>query len=214
MAMCVAKATAAIVQRVPAGAVESFLEWQRGVTDVIQHFDGYTGTDVYPPAGDQGGDWVTLVHFDSEESLERWLDSPVRAEWIARLRASVGEFEIQMIKGGFSQWFTGMVSDTGRAPPGWKMALTVLFGLYPTVMLLSIFVVPFTSPLGLAFSMLIGNALSVSILQWVIMPRLTRLLAPWLEADPVRGKLLSAAGLVLLVVLLIAMAAMFKLATG
>ena len=58
------------------------------------------------------------------------------------------------------------------------MALTVLLALFPTVMVLTILVGPLTSPLGLAVSMLVGNAMSISILQWVPMPRLTKGLDP------------------------------------
>jgi hypothetical protein len=60
-------------------------------------------------------------------------------------------------------------------------ALTVLLGLYPTVMLISLFIMPWLSRLPLAASMLIGNMISVSVLQWILMPPLNRLLASWLK---------------------------------
>jgi antibiotic biosynthesis monooxygenase (ABM) superfamily enzyme len=133
---------------------------------------------------------------------------------VEKLRTSVGEFELKTLTGGFSQWFASLTRTASLAPAGWKMALTVLFGLYPTVMLLTIFVGPYTSPLGLAFSMLIGNALSVSILQWVVMPILTRPLGPWLEADPRRATALSLGGLVLILALLVVLAILFRQVTG
>ena len=94
------------------------------------------------------------------------------------------------------------------------MVLTVLLGLYPTVMLLTIFVGPYTSRLGMAVSMLIGNALSVSSLQWLVMPVLTRMLAPWLEADARRARTLSYGGLALISVLLAALTFGFRHVTG
>jgi antibiotic biosynthesis monooxygenase (ABM) superfamily enzyme len=50
------------------------------------------------------------------------------------------------------------------------MALTVLLGLYPTVMLLTLTVGRATRPFRLAAAVLIGNALSVSILQDAVTP--------------------------------------------
>ncbi|MBX3413895.1 MAG: hypothetical protein KF708_14485 [Pirellulales bacterium] len=214
MEVCTARASAAVVQRVPLSAIEGFVQWQRGVTEEVEKFPGYDGTDIYPPMGGGEGDWVTLLHFEDHESLEKWLDSPERARWVEKLRATVGDFELKKLEGGFAEWFRGATAAAGKSPPGWKMALTVLFGLYPTVMLLTIFVTPYVSSLGMAFSMLVGNALSVSLLQWLIMPTLTRLLIPWLEADPQRGRLLTYAGLVGLVSLLFVMGFLFRPVTG
>jgi antibiotic biosynthesis monooxygenase (ABM) superfamily enzyme len=177
-------------------------------------FAGYHGTDVYPPAGGGGGEWVVLIHFDDDASLARWLNSPVRAGWVEKLQAKVGGFDLKTLPGGFGFWFARLARGPGEAPPSWKMVLTVLLGLYPTVMLLTVLVGPFTAPLGLAVAMLIGNALSVSILQWGLMPPLTALLRPWLKANAGRRRALSAGGLCLILVLLAAMTVLFRQVTG
>ena len=212
MALCMSRASAAIVQQVPPAARDWFVNWQQGISAVAEGFDGYQGTDVYPPAHGQGNEWVAVVHFEDDQSLERWIHSRERAEWVDRLHAKVGEFELTTLRGGFSDWFASLTKDRGGVAP-WKMALTVLFGLYPTVMLLSIFVVPYTSVLGLAFSMLIGNALSVAALQWIVVPALEVPLGPWLKADSTK-KSISWAGLIGLVALLVVIAAAFRLVTG
>ena len=214
MEVCTARASAAVVQRVPLSAVDAFVKWQRGVTEAVEKFPGYDGTDTYPPTGGGEGDWVTLLHFEDHESLERWLDSPERARWVEKLRTTVGNFELQKLEGGFAEWFRGATAETGKTPPGWKMVATVLFGLYPTVMLLTIFVSPYVNPLGMAFSMLIGNALSVSLLQWIIMPQLTRVLAPWLEANERRQRIVSLAGLAGLIGGMLLMGVLFRFITG
>jgi antibiotic biosynthesis monooxygenase (ABM) superfamily enzyme len=155
-----------------------------------------------------------VVHFGDEKSLQGWLDSPVRAGWVAELRARAGDFELKALPGGFGAWFAGRGRDALAPPAGWKMVLTVVLGLFPTVMLLHIFVSPFTQPLGFAVAMLIGNALSVSILQWAVMPVLTRLLAPWLHADPRRRTALSVGGTVLILAALAVLAVLFRRVTG
>ncbi len=208
-----ARASAVVVQRVPAEAVDWFLEWQRGVTAAAEAFAGYRGTDVYPPAGGQGDDaWVVVLHFADEAALGRWLDSPVRAGWVARLRDRVGGYELQRLPGGFGPWFAGRGRDA--APPSWKMALTVLLGLYPTVMLLALFPGAQIATLGLALSMLIGNALSVVLLQWAVMPALTALLARWLHLPARRARAWSAGGAVLIVLVLAGLVVLFRQVTG
>jgi antibiotic biosynthesis monooxygenase (ABM) superfamily enzyme len=199
---------------VPPGVADWFLGWQRGVTAAAEGFAGYRATDLYPPADGQRDEWVVVIHFDDEESLQRWLDSPVRDQWLQRLRAKVGDFEMTRLPGGFGFWFAGQARSPSTVPPSWKMALTVLLGLYPTVMLLTIFVGPYTSPLGLAVSMLIGNALSVSILQWGVMPALTALLGRWLNVSASREKAVTLAGLGVVLFLLAGMMVLFCQVTG
>ncbi|MFH0824486.1 MAG: antibiotic biosynthesis monooxygenase [Pseudomonadota bacterium] len=213
--MRVSRASAVVVQRVPAGGADWFMEWQRGVTGVAEGFDGYRGTDVYPPTDNLRDEWVVVIDFDDEKSLQAWLDSPVRADWVKKLRAQVGDFDLKALPGGFGSWFTGLgQSCLEVTPPPWKMALAVLLGLYPTVMVLTLFPGPYTQPLGPAWAMLIGNALSVSILQWAVMPLLNILLAPWFKADSERRRAFSASGLFLILGLLMGLAVLFKQVTG
>jgi antibiotic biosynthesis monooxygenase (ABM) superfamily enzyme len=207
-------ASAVVVQRVPAARGDWFLQWQRGITAAAEGFAGYRGTDVYPPADIRQDEWVVVIHFEDEKFLQAWLGSPVRQEWVAKLRGQAEDFELHALPGGFGPWFAGLARGRRAAPPSWKMALTVLLGLYPTVMLLTLFPGPFTRPLGIALAMLIGNALSVSILQWVVMPVLTVLLGPWLRANSDNQRALSWAGLFLVLALLAGLAALFRLLTG
>jgi len=90
----------------------------------------------------------------------------------------------------------------------------VLLGLYPTVMLLSLFPGAYTQGLGLAVAMLIGNALSVAALQWGVMPVLNAVSAPWLKADPAKRPWLAHGGLVVLLGLLAGLCWLFRQVTG
>lgn len=187
------------------------MQWQRDITAAAETFAGYRGTDVYPPAGGQREEWVIVIHFDGESALQQWLQSPLRARWVEQLRARTGDFELKMLPAGFGPWFAGLMQSARTTPPAWKMVLTVLLGLYPTVMLLTRFVGPYLDPLGLSVSMLIGNALSVCLLQWVVMPTLTLLLRRWLNANAPGQKFVSLAGLGAILLLLAILTAAFRL---
>jgi antibiotic biosynthesis monooxygenase (ABM) superfamily enzyme len=213
MAVRGARASSVIVHRVPPGFAERFLEWQCGITRAAEAVSGYQATDVYPPAEAGQLDWVVVIHFDNSEALQRWLDSPVRAEWTAKLPAEIADFRLKTLSAGFGPWFAGLV-DGGKLPPHWKMALAVLLGLYPTVTLLSIFVVPPPDRFGTAVTMLIGNVLGVCLLEWAVMPALNILLGPWLRANGVKGRTISAVGLVLILVGLGVLALLFRQVTG
>ena len=208
------RASSVIVHRLRPDQAERFLELQRGITEAAQGFPGYQATDVYPPAERQQSEWVVVIHFESPEALQRWLDSPVRAQWLEKIRAAVGEFRLKALPTGFGAWFAGLVDEPDGVPPSWKIAASILLTLYPTVVLLAIFVGPYINPLGLAVSMLISNALSVSILQWGVTPAVKSLLAPWLRANEEKQRAFSLGGLVVILLLLVGMTIGFRLVNG
>jgi antibiotic biosynthesis monooxygenase (ABM) superfamily enzyme len=207
------RSSSVIVHRVAPGSSEVFLEWQRGITGAAEGFPGYRQTEVYPPAPDRPRDWVILIDFDNATGLEKWLDSPQRAEWTAKLPQEIREFRLTTLPSGFAAWFAGLAEDGGPLPH-WKVFLMVLFGLYPTVMLLNLFLFPHTQRFGLAAAILIGNVASCAILEWLGSPVIRLLIGPWLRAKGKEGRVRNVVGTALLVGSLVAMAALFHLITG
>ena len=152
--------------------------------------------------------WVFGDLFDCPAPL----DSPVRAEWIAKLPADIRDYDLMTLASGFGPWFVGLKQS--ELPPHWKMALAVLLGLYPVVMLLAVFLGPYTNQwFGMAVAMLIGNAASVGILEWFAMPAIARLLGPWLRAKGEKGNAISILGGLLILGALAVLAVLFRQVT-
>lgn len=207
-----ARASSVIVQRIPPDAVPVFMEWQRGVSAAAAEAAGYQTTEVYPPSSGQQ-EWVVVIHFDDAKALQDWLGSPRRAEWLAKLPSEIHDFRLRTLPSGFASWFVGLGPDA-PPPPHWKLFLAVLFMLYPMVMLITLFLSPQTVPrFGLAVGLLIGNTISVALLEWFGGAAMTRLLGRWLRANGTEGRALSLAGLVLIVLALGVMAFVFDLMT-
>ena len=188
------RATAVVVQTVPPELSHEFLEWQRGITRDASLHPGYKYTEIYQPAPGPRGEWVTVVHFESNPLLEAWIKSPVRRKWVDDFKKRFGDFTLKRV-GGFDAWFSD-VDGADEKIPDWKMVLTVVAALYPTVMVLTYWLLtPFLKPLSFAAQMLIGNIASVSFLQWVAMPLLTRRLSFWLRPTKAAGLGITLAGL-------------------
>ncbi len=192
-----------------------FLECQRALIGAAKGFSGYQSTELIPPSEDRPEEWVAILHFNDNPSLERWLDSPVRAEWVRKLRDEIGDFELKTLPSGFGVWFAGLATGPDRPPPAsWKIAMTVLLGLYPIVMVLAVFTGPLISLLGMAAVMLISNAISVAIGQWITMPLLTNLLRPWFDANTPDKGAFSIGVLILMWLFLGCLVVLFRFATG
>ena len=188
------RATAVVVQTVIPERSDEFLEWQRGITRDASLFPGYKYTEVYQPAPDGKDEWVTVVHFESNPLLEAWIKSPVREKWVEDLKKRFGDFTLKRV-GGFDAWFSGVEGEAEKVPD-WKMVVTVVAALYPTVMILTYWLLtPFIKFLPFPGQMLIGNIASVAFLQWVAMPLLTRRLSFWLRPTKTTGLGITLAGL-------------------
>jgi antibiotic biosynthesis monooxygenase (ABM) superfamily enzyme len=207
------RSSSVIVHRVAPGSNEVFLEWQRGITGAAEGFPGYQATEVYPPAPDRPQEWVIVLHFDDARSLQGWLDSPQRAEWTAKLPREIREFRLKTLPSGFAAWFAGSAEEGGRLPH-WKVFLMVLFGLYPTVMVLTLCLSPHTQRFGLAVALLIGNVASCAFLEWLGSPVIRLLLGPWLRARGKEDRARNVVGTALIVGSLAVMAVLFHFIAG
>ncbi|GAA4328799.1 antibiotic biosynthesis monooxygenase [Mucilaginibacter gynuensis] len=77
---------------------------------------------------------------------------------------------------GLEFWFL----STG-APPRWKMALVILLGVFPTSLLLFYTVGLIIKDLPVPVRLLITSACMVGLLNWLVMPFLTKALHRWLK---------------------------------
>lgn len=201
------RSSALIVQRVSDDRQDAFIQWQRGITGSAKAFPGYERTDVFPPVPGERAEWYVMVHFRGHDALEQWLNSAARADWLRQRPAELGEFTLHEIR-GFEGWFpAGRGNPEG--PPGWKMALTVLLGLYPTVMILSLVLSRPLASLPYSLGLLVSNVVSVCLLQWIVMPLLTKAFSAWLRPRHSTGVAGTIGGAMTIVVLLACMAGAF-----
>jgi hypothetical protein len=178
-----AEPTVAMVftHRVAKDKIEDYLEWRRKAIAAQAHYPGYLATEFFRPHGTFQNEWVDIVRYRSVDDLNRWMASEERQALLRELDPIVESMHAHPLT-GLEGWFAlNREPGTISGPPPWKQALAVLFALYPTVMVLRV-LNPLWRNLSVAEAMLIGNFLSVSLLTYLVMPRVSRFLSFWLEA--------------------------------
>lgn len=191
-----------------------FLAWQQQVTEAEREFPGFRGAELFRPVPGVQDEWTALYSYDTDEHASAWLDSPERQRLLEegqRFR----DFDLHRISSPFGSWFSSPAGDEEDGTPAqWKTALSVLVGLYPTVVVLTLVITRLWKSAELWESLLLGNVLSVSLLTWVVMPVVTRALRFWLvpEQGPDGGRL-DAIGAVVSVVFLALASLVFWLCT-
>ncbi len=198
-----------ISQKIAPEKSQAFLDWQKLMTEASSKFEGYERTEVFPPAEGLHDEWITLVRFSSKENLDNWIGSDARAELNAKFKEDFGEFKMRRIADGFDMWFQ---PPQAVKIPSWKMAMTILVALYPTLLFLQAFVTfPLFSDIPHVWKMLASIVLSVSAMQWVVVPFAVKNLKWWHypKGDLSTHKQTTLKGVLLIVGILIATAFIF-----
>jgi antibiotic biosynthesis monooxygenase (ABM) superfamily enzyme len=164
--------------RAQPGQEEALAQWARRIVSAARQYEGNIAATVLGP--DQSGEYRVVHHFRDQAALESWLSSPQRAELLQEAEPLL-EALPAVERTGLETWFS-LPSD-GRvivAPPRWKMWLTSVLAIYPLVLAFQAWVNPHIKGWPLAARAAILPLVLLSLMTYLVMPTVTRLLRPWL----------------------------------
>ena len=173
-----------IIQVTPVkGKEQQLLAWFEDIASDAAHFEGHQGSELFQTATAGGKQWLSIFTFDTFQHLDVWQHSEIRAN---HLTAGAPLFDDQVRRQqmvGIEFWFEDR--DRGKpGPPRWKMAsvtgIVILVLLNTLIAWLSNGLAWFHFPLWAI--KLCSVALMISLMTWVVMPWVTRILRKWLMA--------------------------------
>ncbi|MFT7669850.1 MAG: antibiotic biosynthesis monooxygenase (ABM) superfamily enzyme [Planctomycetota bacterium] len=178
--------TTIFARRVRPGSEERYEEWLAGISRSSSGFAGNQGTTILRP-GEGRDDYIAITQFDGEDTLEIWLRSTKRGEWLEKLQEIDICREEVLSMAGMERWFTLPNQGANRMPPRYKTAVLVFLGLYPLVLMLDTLLGPSLAGLPKPVQVLISLLISVPMMVWIVLPLLTRVLFRWLHPSPSGG---------------------------
>ena len=172
--------TAIISHLVRPGREQGYEEWLHGIAAEAHQFAGHIGVNVIRPCDHTHPEYVAILRFDHYNNLKAWLESSVRQEWLERLQPLIEKPETIQTLTGLETWFTLPNKPMKAPPPRYKMAIVTWLGVFFTISLLNRWLVPLLAGLPAWLISLIVTGLTVALLTYLIMPRLTQLFRKWL----------------------------------
>lgn len=179
--------TVIVTRRAKREKIGEFEAWMDGIIHESMKFEGHLGVNIIRPSDPANPEYVIIIRFNSYENLLNWEKSEARKEWLRKSRGLTEGEPRREIQTGLEFWFTPLSrsqkesGELATLPPRYKMAL-VTGGI---VFLLLITLIPqireLTAGLPIWVSTLLGVAIMVLLMTYVIMPLVTRLLKPWLS---------------------------------
>jgi antibiotic biosynthesis monooxygenase (ABM) superfamily enzyme len=192
--------SAVIATRVKPGREAEYHAWEHRIAAAQARYPGFQGYRFEPPVPGVQEGYVAILRFESEATLQAWLDSPERQRLLDEAEGLTESVRARIVRAGFSQWFP----DAQAQAPAWKMNMIVLLLLYPVVFLFGISVQTplLTGALGLPFwlALFIGNVASVILLNYLV-PWTSQGFGWWLKSRPERRTAIDLAGSLLIVAL-------------
>src|SRR5262245_61394917 len=200
-----------ISTRIKPGCETAYRAWELRIAAAQTRAPGFQGYRFEPPIKGVQDDWLSVLRFDSEANLQKWLASPERLQLIEEAKPFTEEFHARVARAGFEQWFQ-TAAGKSAPPPAWKQNLIVLLVLYPVVFLFGTFVqTPLLSKwMGLPFAVALfaGNAASVIILNYLV-PWSSLRFSWWLEPTHAHRTQIDIAGTVVVSALCLIMVLAF-----
>jgi uncharacterized protein len=175
--------TTTVTRRVKPGHEAAYEGFLAGISGAARAFPGYLGVEVFRPAPGGTDEYRMVYRFDSAAHLRAWLDSAEHTAWLARAEPHVaGPIQSQVLT-GLEGWFTLPTQPGVPPPPAYKMALVTWATIFPLITLVVVATAPLVGGWPLVVRLAVTTGVTVPLMTWVVMPRVTRLLRRWLYPD-------------------------------
>lgn len=178
--------TEVFVTQVTPNQEKAYRKWIAKIHQAEAKFKGFRGVYVQSPSDGKSGNWITLLQFDTPENLDVWIQSSERREILKESDHLIASLETHRIISPYAGWFASLAKNSDKLPPAWKQTMLVLLVLFPTIMLELKFLPLLISDFNTALYTFIGNAISVTLLAWPLMPIAIRSLKWWLTPSEIQ----------------------------
>jgi antibiotic biosynthesis monooxygenase (ABM) superfamily enzyme len=176
--------------------------WVQAGINLANKYPGFLGSG-WVRAGETSDIWYMLYRFRDDETLLAWENSSERAWWLSSGKDFMQHRRSEK-RTGIEGWFdvpfatsvsaahgpggpeaTGTQVTVPLAPPRWKQAVSIWLGFFPVNLVFTFLVtwlVPGWETWGVLLHVLVSTLVLTPIMAYWVLPWVTRMLRPWLQA--------------------------------
>jgi uncharacterized protein len=172
--------TVDVVRQVKPGCEAEFEQALIDIITAAKEFEGHLGTNVFRSNDGQHAEYRIVFKFDHLSNLKKWEAAPIRARLLERVnRLTFGEGKVQVLT-GLETWFTLPMQQGMASPPRYKMVLLTWIVIFPLINVIPPLLQKVLAPLPTLPRGAIAALCMVSLMTYVVMPRVTKLFSHWL----------------------------------
>ncbi len=156
-------------------------EFEQVLADLIQAaaaFEGHLGANIFRPSDRAHPEYRIVFKFAHLSNLRQWEESAIRRKLLERAKQLTAENSQWRTLTGLETWFTLATQQAIVPPPRYKMLVVTCLAAFPTLNVVNFLLHPL--PLPPLLRGLIATVILLTLMTYVIMPRMTKLFAGWL----------------------------------
>lgn len=171
--------TVDIIQKIKPGFEQAFEEVLTNLIEAAKVFEGNLGCNVFRSSEEANPEYRIVFKFDSLSNLRRWENSEIRHKLLEKSKHFLVNDVKWQILTGLETWFTLSTSGSIVPPPRYKILAITFLASYPTINLINFLLQSFNW-LPSIFRPIIAMLALMSLMTYLIMPRMTKLFVWWL----------------------------------
>ena len=169
--------TVVVRRRIKPGREAAYEAWLARLSDVVRReVPGYLGADFLRPSSARG-EYRSVLRFDDLHHLEAFEASDLRKRMLAEADPLFAADAVWDRMTGLEFWFDPPQGTVVPQPSPHRMALVLVVVVFTLVYGMNVLLGPLTSTWPAALRILVYAIVQVGLMTYVIMPRLTRVLA-------------------------------------
>lgn len=176
-------ATVVITHRVREGKQADYESWLNEIAPLCRASPGHLDWHIVRPISGLTETYTVIIRFDTRAHLQDWMESPVRAGLIEKVRPLLVTGDDFFVSSGLDFWFTP-AGAKAKLPVRWKQYLVTWSAIYPLVLGVPWVVTPVLRYLGMLnnrfLTTLAVTGAVVFLMVYIVMPQYTRLIKRWL----------------------------------
>ena len=177
-----------VIQKVKPGCEIEFEQVLAELTEAAEAFEGHLGANVFRPSDRANLEYRIVFKFNHLSNLRQWEESAIRRKLLEQVKQlTVGDSKWQTLT-GLETWFTLATQQPIVPPPRYKMLIVTCLVAFPTLNVVNFLLQPL-QPLPLLLRTLIATVVLLTLMTYVIMPRMTKLFAGWLYPQTKKSEL-------------------------
>ena len=171
--------TVTVVRKVIPGQEKNYEQWISGISNAAARYPGHLGVHILRPS--MGYNQYTVIYrYDTQEHADAWHNSDERRQWTDKLIGiTEGDTDIRSVS-GLESWFDLPTIPATQHPIRWRMCVVLATVVYIMLTALNLLLTPLLSDWHPYARMALIVCLQVTLMTYIVMPKVTALLKNWL----------------------------------
>jgi antibiotic biosynthesis monooxygenase (ABM) superfamily enzyme len=175
--------TVVVTRKVKRGHEADYERWLERLLEEAKSLNGYLGTTVQkPPPGST--EYTSIFRFDTVGNLRKFEESEMRARYLREVIDYVEADAVWKRFSGLEFWFVPPKGAVIPQPSRFRMALVMIGVVFVLVVSIGQLVAIVAGELPPYVRLFVTISVEIFLMTYVIMPRITRLLAKWIYPYP------------------------------